>query len=176
MPMFAVSSLLMAIDSLIFAFAGRVRRLPVHGGGWKEVQNSKAKLETRNSPACGFSCGFCCAAGMLFKPVLVALPVCALVGAYFDVRMRRAVWSWHGLGALLLVAASQIPVVIWNAGHGWVTFLHIGAQGRLTRGRGRERGAHRGPLKEVWEIFGRAGGRHGRGIIVLLAIAVSGGL
>ncbi len=128
-PMFAVGSLLITIDSPMYlCWAGSVFCL------WRAVEGENAKLETRNAKLCGgvgwlYAAGLVCGVGMLFKPVLIAVPICALIAAYADKTVRRALKSWHSVGAFSLVLASLVPTVVWNEKHGWVTFKHIATQG-----------------------------------------------
>ncbi len=157
-PMFAVGSLLITIDSPMYlCWAATVYCL------WRAVEAP--------GPRWMYLAGLACAAGMLFKPVLIALPLCALVGAWGDPAMRRAFKSWHSAGAIGLVLLSQVPFVVWNARHGWVTFKHIGSQGGLV-GPGEAHKSWLAPLQRMVSFLGGQAGGMGGLLFVLLVIAV----
>ncbi len=82
-PMFAVGSLLITIDSPMYlCWAASVyclsRAVEAHS------------LTSKNRHGWLYAAGLACAAGMMFKPVLIALPACALVAALADTGVRRA--------------------------------------------------------------------------------------
>jgi 4-amino-4-deoxy-L-arabinose transferase-like glycosyltransferase len=166
-PMFAVGSLLITIDSPMYlCWAATVYCL------WRVVERENSERQSPNTKrGVGwlYAAGLCAAVGMLFKPVLIAVPLCAAVGAWGDAGMRRALKTRHSLGAVALMALSQVPVVVWNANHGWVTFRHILTQGGL----GRQAGASGDSMLKRFGIFlgGQFGGMGGL-MFVLLAIAV----
>jgi 4-amino-4-deoxy-L-arabinose transferase-like glycosyltransferase len=160
-PMFAVGSLLITIDSPMYlCWAATVYCL------WRAVE---ANDNARGWGVGGwlYAAGFCAALGMLFKPVLIAIPLSAAVGAWADPAMRRALKTRHSLGALAVMALSQVPVVLWNANHGWVTFRHILTQGGLSK---------QTPGDSIFSRFGvfLGGQIGGMGVLlfILLAIAV----
>jgi 4-amino-4-deoxy-L-arabinose transferase-like glycosyltransferase len=166
-PMFAVGSLLITIDSPMYlCWAGVVVCL------WRVVEEN-SKLKTQNAKRLGvgwlYAAGVCGAVGMLFKPVLIALPLSVLVGMWWDVGMRRAFKTWHAVGALVVMALSQVPVVVWNANHGWVTFRHILTQG----GMGKQASEAKDSILSRFGVFvgGQAGGMGGL-IFFLLVLAV----
>jgi 4-amino-4-deoxy-L-arabinose transferase-like glycosyltransferase len=180
-PMFAVGSLLITIDSPMYlAWAATLYCLwrVVESSGQSSVasgQNPEPsslttdhwRLATRWMIAAGLACSI----GMLFKPVLIALPLCALVAAYVDPLLRRAFLTKSALIALLLVLASQIPVILWNAHHHWVTFLHISTQGGLT-------GTEPTPLlrrvsRMAEYVAGQAGGMGALPFILLTAAIIT---
>ncbi|HVT80885.1 MAG TPA: glycosyltransferase family 39 protein, partial [Phycisphaerae bacterium] len=123
-PMFAVGSLLITIDSPMYlCWAATVFCL------WRAVEGAGGRCRGAKWM---YAAGLCAAAGMLFKPVLIALPACVLIAACIDRKggaMRRAFLSPHALTALIIMLCSQIPVILWNSRHGWVMFKHIGTQG-----------------------------------------------
>ncbi len=127
-PMFAVGSLLITIDAPMYlCWAASVYCL------WRVVDPGVLQggivAAKRASTGWLYAAGVCCAVGMLFKPVLIAVPVCVVIAAWGDRVIWRAFRTWHGLGALGIVLLSQVPTVVWNARHGWVTFRHIATQG-----------------------------------------------
>jgi 4-amino-4-deoxy-L-arabinose transferase-like glycosyltransferase len=165
-PMFAVGSLLITIDSPMYlAWAATVYCL------WRTVENSALSTQHPALHPWMLLAGLACSIGMLFKPVLIALPLCALVAAYVDPLLRRAFLTKSALVALLLVLASQIPVVIWNAHHHWVTFLHISTQGGLT-------GAEPTPLLRRFSrmaeyVAGQAGGMGALPFLLLVCAVIT---
>ncbi len=193
-PMFAVGSLLITIDSPMYlCWAATVYCLwrAVEKNSKPKTQNSKREtgaesdhwpLTTEHSWL--YAAGFCAAAGMLFKPVGIILPICCAIAALADGKngpIRRAFKTWHAAGALLMMLASQIPVLIWNAHHGWVMFLHIGGQaGMVTSSAGTASAPQKGllhallldPLSRIATYVGGQAGGMGGILFVLLAIAV----
>jgi len=143
-PMFAVGSLLITIDApmylcwsiTVYCLWRYVERFSIFDFRFSILENPQSKIENRKYGGGAkivwlYLAAFACAVGMLFKPVLIAIPLCVLVGCYLDEQIRRAFKSLHTVAGILIVLASQIPVIVWNAHHGWVTFRHIGAQGGL---------------------------------------------
>jgi 4-amino-4-deoxy-L-arabinose transferase-like glycosyltransferase len=129
-PMFVVGGLLITIDSPMYlcwtlSLYFLWRYLDPYPS---PIENRKSKIE--NPLPLYLSALFACL-GMLFKPLLIAFPLCALVAMLFNPVIRARLKSIHSLFALLLILACQIPTIIWNARHHWVTFKHIGTQGGL---------------------------------------------
>ena len=168
-PMFAVGSLLITIDSPMYlCWAASVYCL------WRAVEEN-AKRKTQNTkPWAGwlYLAGAACAAGMLFKPVLIAVPICAALGAMFDEGIRRGVKRWHSLGALWLVLLSFVPMVIWNGQHGWVMFKHIGTQGGFVGAAEAKQSYALETLKRFGNFLGGQAGGMGGAMFVLLVIGV----
>ena len=121
-PMFVVGALLITIDSPMFVcWAATLYCL------WRAIEG--AEVPTRAAPACWlYAAGAAMGVGMLFKPVLIAIPLCELLAAWRNADIRRRLFRWHALGALVLMLAMQTPYLIWNAQHHWVMFLHIRGQ------------------------------------------------
>jgi len=166
-PMFAVGSLLITIDSpmyLCWAATAFCLWRAVEGGG------------TGGAAKWMYAAGVCAAAGMLFKPVLIALPVCAVIAAVADRKgggLRRAFISVHGLIAVVIMLCSQIPVLLWNSRHGWVMFKHIGTQG--FGGGGQKSFVKQfllDPLSRMGEYVGGQAGGMGGIMFGLLVVAV----
>ena len=78
-----------------------------------------------------YAAGAAMGVGILCKPVPIALPLCAALAAWLSPAIGRRFATWHSASALVLAFALQTPVLIWNARHGWVMFLHIGKQGGI---------------------------------------------
>ena len=72
LPMIAEGSLLIKIDSPRYMCWAAVVF-----SSWREFENGGGKKWM-------YVAGLCAAAGMLFKPVLIALPVCVLIAARYD--------------------------------------------------------------------------------------------
>lgn len=164
-PMFSVGSLLITIDSPMYlAWAASVFCL------WRAVEATEN--DNRANIPWLYLAALAAALGMLFKPVLIAIPICALLGSLFDEGIRRAFKTWHALPALALFLLSLLPTLLWNARHHWVTFMHIATQGGFVGG---EQQKHAYPVETLLRfanfIGGQAGGMAG-GMFVLLLIAV----
>jgi len=81
-PMFAIGSLLITIDSPMYlCWAATVYCL------WSVVEKTK---DERRKTKWLYAAGVCAGVGMMFKPVLIAIPICAVIAAWGDVRIRRA--------------------------------------------------------------------------------------
>ncbi|HVS70015.1 MAG TPA: glycosyltransferase family 39 protein [Phycisphaerae bacterium] len=158
-PMFAVGSLLITIDSPMYlGWAATIYCL------WRTIDTP------RHAARWMLLAGFACAAGMLFKPVLIAIPLCALIAAAWDRHARKAFFTRSALAALIIVLLSQVPVILWNAHHHWVTFLHIGNQGFNTADQKKSLLA---PLSRLAEfVGGQAGGMGGLPFILLVCAVV----
>jgi 4-amino-4-deoxy-L-arabinose transferase-like glycosyltransferase len=165
-PMFVVGSLLITIDSPMYlCWAATVYCLwRVVSGQWSVAGGRK-----RGGVFWLYAAGLCAAAGMMFKPVLIAIPLCAAVAAWGDPAIRRALKTKHAAGALAVMLASQIPVIVWNANHQWVTFRHILTQGGL----GKQAGASGDSMLNHFGVFlgGQIGGMGGL-VFLLLVLAV----
>ena len=132
-PMFGVGALLITIDSpMYFCWALTVYCLWRH----VETRGSGGQWSVVSGQWWIYAAGGACAAGMMFKPVLIAIPACVAVGCWMSPVIRRAFRTWHAAGAAGIVLLSQVPTVVWNARHGWVTFKHIGTQGGFAGGGG----------------------------------------
>ncbi len=120
-PMFVVGALLITIDSPMYmCWALAVYAL------WRTVEG-REKGERRGTGWL-YLAGLMLGLGMLCKPVLVAVPLCAGVAAWWSPTVRRRLGTWHSAWAGLLALVMQTPEVVWNWRHGWVTFRHIGGQ------------------------------------------------
>ena len=176
-PMFAVGSLLITIDSPMYlCWAATVYCL------WRAVEAAQSKIENgggqKSKITWLYAAGFSAAAGMLFKPVLIAIPIFALIAALKDTTIRRAFKTKHSWGALLVMMLSQVPVIIWNSQHQWVTFRHILTQGGLgkTAGDTIARSALQkfllDPTIRIGSYLGGQAGGMGGLIFLLLVLAV----
>ena len=172
-PMFAVGSLLITIDAPMYlCWSASVYCL------WRAIDPGKVTAGVERSDARSawwlHGAGICCAAGMMFKPVLIALPLCAMVAAWGDLLIRRTLKSRHALGAIGWVVLSQVPTIVWNSQHEWVTFRHIATQGGFA-GAGAD-GKHVSKivaaLQNLGNFLGGTGGGMGGIMFVLLVIAV----
>jgi 4-amino-4-deoxy-L-arabinose transferase-like glycosyltransferase len=168
-PMFAVGSLLITIDAPMYlCWAASVYCL------WRVVDpGHRGEGIVRSSSASAtwlYAAGLCCAAGMLFKPVLIAVPLCAVIAAIGDPLIRRSYKTWHALGALGLFVLLQVPTILWNTHHGWVMYRHIATQGGFT-GEGESGSKVVLAAKHFGEFLGGQAGGMGGILFVLLVIA-----
>ncbi|MFA5257453.1 MAG: glycosyltransferase family 39 protein [Opitutales bacterium] len=118
MPGAAVLNLLLTIDApLLFFWCAALYLLHacLHSDkGWKRTL---------------FALALCVTLGLghLSKQIMWAFPVLAVIYLYFDGEDSRAklrtplLWAVFGVSYLFLV-----PTLVWNAHHGWITFLHTG--------------------------------------------------
>ncbi len=180
-PMFAVGSLFITIDSPMYcgwALAVWALWLAVEpetgqGGaaaGAAAPGDAGPHRSHRQRIAWLYAAGLFTGLGMLCKPVLIVLPICALIAAWYNQDIRRRLKTWHSAGSTLLALALQTPVFIWNAEHHWVMFRHIGGEGGME---GKVDLLHRlagAPLRLLSYLGGQAGGMGGV-MFVLLVIA-----
>ena len=185
-PMFSVGSVLITIDSPMYlCWAATVYCLWRHvesSGQWPVVSGQRAEGTTprttdheprTTTPTRWLSAAaLACAAGMLFKPVLIAIPLCVLIAAALHPALRRAFKTWHMLPAVLIVLASQIPVILWNAQHHWVTFKHIGKQGGFVSGISTTPSHWYDPLARLGEYLAAQAGGMGGPLFILIVLAV----
>jgi len=121
---FAVGGVLMMHDSLM-------------GLGWMGALLC-GLLAMRRSPRWWLGAGACAAAALLSKYTAVLLIGClglsvALLPEFR--RQARGPWPWIGLA---LAGLGGVPMLVWNAGNGWPSFVHVGslAGGDASRHRG----------------------------------------
>jgi len=120
-PLLAVGATLMTIDVLSVLFWSLALF-----AGWRALQSE------RTADWCW--CGLWLGLGFLSKYIaLFQLASFALVFALHAPARRqlRRPGPWLALG---IVALSTLPVVIWNAQHGWVTMQHLSERGGLDKG------------------------------------------
>lgn len=133
MPVFAVGSLIMTIDSPMYcawALATLCLWLAVEprpGPANRVVPTSAGKARWWWLYAAGVFTGL----GILCKPVLLFLPPSLAIAAGFNRWLRSRLATWNSLGALLVALLMQIPTLLWNAAHHWVMFRTIGGEGGL---------------------------------------------
>ncbi|MCL2639574.1 MAG: glycosyltransferase family 39 protein [Phycisphaerales bacterium] len=176
-PMFAIGSMLITIDSPMYlCWAVSVYCLWRHVEGFSifdfrfSSSGPESKIENRKSKIVWlYLAAVACAVGMLFKPVLIAIPLCVIVGCWLDPQIRRAFKSWHSVGGGLIVLTSQVPVVLWNAQHNWVTFRHIGATGGVSDDKATN---YLAPLERLGQYVGGQAGGMGGLIFILLVTAI----
>lgn len=110
LPVFFLCGLYMTPDSpLIACWAGSVYFL------------SRALLAERARAWWGV--GICLGLGMLSKYTIALLGPAVLVFLLVDRRSRRWLVRPGPYGAALLAAVLFTPVIVWNARHGWASFL-----------------------------------------------------
>ena len=164
-PMFTVGTLLITIDSPMYlCWAASVYCL------WRSVESTEAD-DTRG-PRWLYLAAVTAGIGMLFKPVLIAIPLCAIIGALFDEGIRRALKRWHSLGALALFLLSLVPTLLWNWQHNWVTFKHIATQGGFVGPEDEKSNYFLETAKRFGNFLGGQAGGMGGAVFVLLVIAV----
>lgn len=69
---------------------------------------------------CGVGLGF----GLLAKYAMAYFILCAISAAVLHRKARAFVFSWRSLASLIIGFAILSPNLIWNAAHGWPTFVH----------------------------------------------------
>lgn len=183
-PMFTVGSLLITIDAPMYlCWAATVYclwRFVEPSGQWPVVSGQNAErgsptpLTTDHRPLPPlvwlYLAALAGAAGMLFKPVLIAIPACVLVAMALDPLIRRRFKTMHSLAALAIMLLSLLPVVLWNYQHDWVTFRHIGTQGGFL---GSDKVSHwYDPFARLGTYIGEQAGGLGGFMFVLLVLAV----
>jgi 4-amino-4-deoxy-L-arabinose transferase-like glycosyltransferase len=166
LPVLAAGALLMTIDApyvCLWTWA----LVAAHRACFDETAS------VRGRGALWFLTGWLVGLGILFKytmilflPSLLAFLAVPFRGVTRPVHLGRLVVF---AGAFLLpVVACSLPIVLWNARHGWLTFLHVGRQA------GMQSGAIEW-LGPVHYLAGQAGVLLGFWFVFLAAAAVAAG-
>jgi len=142
MPIVQATSILSTIDGPMLACWAVAA-----WAGWRALRGS--------SPLAWMTLGLALAAGLLFKPT-AALFIPGFIA--FTIARRASVARSHPrwpllAGALALVGC--VPLIIWNAGHGWLTFRHLLGHASLPGGDTSGDGAPINPLR-TFELLGFA--------------------
>ncbi|HMD54400.1 MAG TPA: glycosyltransferase family 39 protein, partial [Phycisphaerae bacterium] len=133
MPMFAIGSLLITIDSPMYcawALAAFCIWRAIEPE-WNESTTPPFVSLVPARPFWLYAAGLFTGLGVLAKPVVLFIPCCVIIAAIFNRFMRRRFATRHAVGALILAMLLQVPTLLWNAQHNWVMFRHIGGQGGL---------------------------------------------
>ncbi|MEI7767589.1 MAG: glycosyltransferase family 39 protein [Phycisphaerae bacterium] len=121
-PMFVVGAVLLTIDSPMFACWALAS-----WALWRYVETPE-QGEWVRQPRWLYLSALAVAVGLLFKPLLIAFPLSVIVMAMASRTLRQRLWSWHLLPAVAIMLCSQIPFILWNSHHDWVTFKHMRSQ------------------------------------------------
>jgi len=120
-PLLAVGSTLMTVDPLLVLFWTAAMVV-----GWRAVQPGGTTMQW-------LGVGLLMGLGFLSKYTAAIQIVCfALFFALWPaarVQLRRP-GPWL---ALVVMAACTLPVIFWNAQHGWVTVEHVGENAKLNK-------------------------------------------
>ncbi len=120
MPLYSAGSMLMTIDApLVFCWAGATLAL------------RRALRDGRSRGAwmlCGAALGF----GTLAKYTMLFFVPAAALGLLVSPAGRGALRSPGPYLALGIGGLLSLPIVAWNAQHGWVSFRHVGALAGLS--------------------------------------------
>ncbi|MBI1811078.1 MAG: glycosyltransferase family 39 protein [Nitrospirae bacterium] len=97
------------------------------------MQNSNSELRTPNSELktwllLGISIGF----GLLTKYTMAFFYICALLFLLASKQRRRILLTKEPYISLALSLIIFSPVIIWNAGHDWVTLKHTAGQAHIS--------------------------------------------
>ena len=172
-PMFVVGALLLTIDAPMYccwALATYCLWRYVEAG--LEAPLGPPRLRRRASEGVGwlYLAGLLTGVGILFKPVLIALPLCAALAAWVSPTIRQRFKTWHAAGAVGLSLLMQAPILIWNAQHNWVTFRHLGGQAGIGT---QSQGWYMPFVRLGAYIGGQAGGLGGILFVLLVLGAVT---
>jgi dolichol-phosphate mannosyltransferase len=72
--------------------------------------------------------GICLGLGMLSKYTIALLVPAVFIFLLVDKGSRRWLRSWEPYAALLLAGIMFLPVILWNATHGWASFAFQGVE------------------------------------------------
>jgi membrane-associated phospholipid phosphatase len=117
-PMMTAGALMMTIDSLSVCFWTLAMLC-----GWRAVQ--------RDSTAQWLLCGLWMGLGFLSKAVALFQLLCWVVFFVLHPPSRSQLRRPGPWLALLVNALCTLPVLIWNAQHGWITASHLANRGGL---------------------------------------------
>jgi 4-amino-4-deoxy-L-arabinose transferase-like glycosyltransferase/membrane-associated phospholipid phosphatase len=121
LPLLAVGSTLMTVDPLLVLFWTAAMIL-----GWRAAQPEGTAAQWAWA-------GLWLGLGFLSKYTALYQVVC---WALFFVLWPPARVHLRKPGpylALLILACSSLPVLVWNAGHGWITLEHVAGNAQLSR-------------------------------------------
>ena len=113
-PIFQVSAVLMTIDGPYVAC-------------WAMACWAAWRALARGSRWAWAALGFALAIGLLFKYTIVLLPPGIVLFAWMRRRelVVHAKWRrWALFGACIAIVGT-LPIIVWNAQHGWVTVKHL---------------------------------------------------
>lgn len=79
---------------------------------------------TGGSTWCWPAAGICMGLAVLSKYTALILPVGVLLFVAFSPELRKRSLLAHLFACFFLAASSLVPVVVWNAAHGWVNIQH----------------------------------------------------
>jgi len=119
-PMLAVGSVIMTVDPLNVTFWTAAMLI-----GWRAIQPD-------GKTSHWILVGICMGLGFLSKytTLLQLLSWIAIFAFYKEARVHlRRAGPWL---ALLTLAASTLPVLVWNAQNNWITIHHLADRGDLT--------------------------------------------
>jgi hypothetical protein len=120
-PLMALGSILMTIDPLSVFFYTLALII-----GWRAVQQNGTLRDW-------ILVGVCMGLGLLSKYTnLFQLASWALVFAMVPATRKHLKTSGPYI-AVLIVALCSLPIVIWNAQHGWITVQHVASDGNLQK-------------------------------------------
>jgi 4-amino-4-deoxy-L-arabinose transferase-like glycosyltransferase len=117
-PLLAVGATLMTIDALSVLFWTATML-----AGWRALRDGSTRDWLWTGVWLG--CGFLCKATALFQLVSFALVFLLIPKARLHLRKPG---PWLALGFLAL---STLPVLVWNARHGWATAQHLQSRAGL---------------------------------------------
>ena len=159
-PVFAAGSLLMTIDAPFYACWAGATLLATYalfdGKRWAW-------------PAMGVVVGV----GFLAKYAMFLWPIGPALFVLLDRRARRAVWGAGVLIAVSIALACTVPVVAYNARHGWVSLRHVAKQTGVA---GVDPSPWYAPLAGLGEMVGGQAAVLGPVLAGLMAIAVWRGI
>lgn len=156
-PMFAVGAVIITIDAPMYMFWTLSVYLL-----WRYIDGGKTGWLYASAVAAGL--------GILCKPIPVFVPIGAVIACFFDAGIRKRFKTWHVLGGLAVLAASQIPFVLWNIHHNWMTLRHMGGQAGV--GGQNQSGGWTQALARMGEYAGSQAGAMGGLMFVFIITAV----
>lgn len=119
-PLFAVGSILMTIDPLsVFFWAAAAYTF------WAAQEPGGAWLW----PATGVLVGL----GALCKYVNLVQIICFTIFLALDPARQRRIWSARYFGMIVATLVMCVPMIVWNARHGWVAVRHLAERGALDK-------------------------------------------
>ncbi len=116
LPAMAASSLLMTIDAPYICC-----------WTWSLVLADRA-LQKHSGQICWVGLGLMIGAGILAKYTMVIFIPCFLLFLLTSTAYRYQLVSLRLWLMILVAGLCCLPIVVWNAQHGWMTVLHVGRQ------------------------------------------------
>jgi undecaprenyl-diphosphatase len=127
-PLFSAFGVLFTIDSPFIFFWLLSLFL------FREVIDDQSRIPDLRSNMYWLLLGLSVGLGLLTKYTMAFFYLCAFLFLLFSKEHRRLLWTRDPYMSFVISLLVFSPVLIWNAGHGWVTLKHTAGQAHVAEG------------------------------------------